>query len=80
MWQVIHHVVFMRHTAIQFFQAAQFVHPQSGEAIELHGADITARAFDPQHLDRFAGQGIQLPYLGAGVAAAVVGDSEIGPQ
>ena len=72
MGQIAHHLVLMRDAAILALQRAQLVHVKRGEAVHAHGPDVAARSLDPQHLDLFAGQGVGLKHLGAGVAAAIV--------
>ena len=77
MRQVRHHLVFVREAAVQALQCAQLVHVEGGKAVELHRADVAARALDPQHLDLSAGQRIALEDFRRGVAAAVVGDAKV---
>ena len=53
---------------------------ERGEAVALHRADVAARSLDPQHLDRLAGERIGRVDLGRGVAAAEIGDAQIGAE
>ena len=80
MGQVSHHLILVLDAAIKRLQGLQLVHVERGEAVLLHRADIAARALDPQHLDRFAGQGVGLHHLGRGVAAAVIRHALVGAK
>ncbi len=75
--QVAHHLVFVLQAAVQALERAQLVHVERGEAVELHGAHVAARALDPEHFGVGAAQGVALPDLGRGVAPAVVGDAQV---
>ena len=72
--QVAHHLVLVLDAAIEALQRLELRHDERREAVELHRADVAARALDPQHLDGLAGQRVLLRHLGRGVAPAVVGD------
>ena len=78
--QVGHHLVFKIGAPVQLLQRVQFVHVQGAEAVELHRTHVAARALDPQHGGFLAGQQVLLHQLGRGVAAAVVGDAQVGAQ
>ena len=72
-----HHLVLVREATIDRLQAQELVEIEGREAVELHRAEVAARALDPQHLDRRAGQRIGAHELGRGVAAAEIGDAQI---
>ena len=78
--EVAHHLVLVLDAAIELLQAFELRLVERGEAVELDGADVAARALHPQHLDRLAGERILLHHLGRGVAAAVVGDALVGAE
>ena len=78
--EVVHHLVFLIEMAIEGFERFQLVHVEGGEAIELHRADVAARALDPQDRGRLLRQRIGHRHLGGGVAAAEIGDPEVGAQ
>ncbi len=80
MGQIVHHLIFMVEAAVQFLQCTELFHVERGKAVALDRGAVTARAFDPQHLDLFARERIFLPDLGGGVAAAVVGDTLVGAE
>lgn len=80
MGQAGDHLVFKLDAAIEPFKCPQLVHVECRKTIHLDGADIAARALDPQYLDLIAGEGILLHRLGGGVAATVVGDALVGAQ
>ena len=80
MIQRMHHRVFLVEALVETLQAFELVHVEGGEAVELHGADVTARALDPQHGDRLAGQRVFRRDLGGGVATAEIGDAQIRAQ
>ena len=75
-----HHLVLVREPAIEALQAEQLVQVEGREAVELHRADIAARALDPEHLDRLAGQRVLFVELGRGVAAAEIGDAQVAAE
>ena len=78
--QVAHHLVLVRDAAIEALQPVELVQIERGEPVELHRAEVAARALDPQHRDRLAGQRIARLQLGRGVAAAIVGDALVAAQ
>ncbi len=71
------HLVLMREAAIDRFEAQELVHIERREAVELHRADVAARAFDPQDLGWSARQRIGRGQLGGRVAAAEIGDAQV---
>ncbi len=73
--QVAHHLVLEVDAAVEALQRLELRRVEGGEAVEPDGADVAARALDPEHLDRLAGERVGLRHLGRGVAAAVVGDA-----
>ena len=75
-----HHLVLMREAAIDGAEAEQLVEIEGREAVELHRADVAARALDPEHPDRLARQRILLVELRRGVAAAEIGDAQIAAE
>ena len=78
--QVAHHLVLVLDPAIEPFQPLEPGEIERREAVELHRAEITARALDPEHGDRLARQRILGLQLGRGVAAAIVGDALVRTQ
>ena len=78
--QVIHHLVFMRQAAIPLLQRIQLVHVERGKTIQLDGAQVAARALDPQHLHVVAGQVVAHRDLGRGIAAAEIRHAQIRAQ
>ncbi len=80
MRQIADHLVFMSGAAIDLPQLQQLLHIERRKAIELHGADIAARALDPEHISLGTTQRIGQQDFGRGIAAAVIGDALIGAQ
>ena len=78
--QVAHHLVLVLGPAVDVAQAVELVPVEGREAVAPHGADVPARALDPEHLDGPAGQRVALRHLGRGVAAAVIGDALVGAE
>ncbi len=74
------HLVLVREAAVNRLQAQELVEIEGREAVELHRAEVAARAFDPQHLDRRAGQWVGPHEFGGGVAAAEIGDAQIAAE
>ena len=74
------HLVFVLEAAIDGFEAKELVEIERREAVDLHRADIAARAFDPKNRDPRAAQRIGLGDLGRGVAAAEIGDPEVAAE
>ena len=74
------HLVLVREAAIDRLQAQEPVEIKRREAVELHRADVAARALDPKHLDRRAGQRIGSFELGGSVAAAEIGDAQVAAE
>ena len=74
------HLVLMFEPAIGAFQAEQLVEIERREAVALHRAEIAAGALDPQDFDGGARQRVLVGDLGGGVAAAEIGDAEIGAE
>jgi hypothetical protein len=70
-------LVFQRRAAVAAAQVVQLAQVQRGEPRALDAAEVAAAALDPQHLLRAAVERVGLRELGAGVAAAEVGDPEI---
>ena len=66
--------------AVALLQTDQLLLIEGGEVLALGGAEITARALHPEHLEHLPGEGILLHDLGGGVAAAGVGDALIGAE
>jgi hypothetical protein len=78
--QVADHLVFVLDPAVELLEAAELVHVEGREAVELDRAHVAARALYPQDLDGFAGERVLLHDLGGGVAAAVIGDAFVRAQ
>src|SRR6185436_17557565 len=68
------------HTAIARIEPEHLLEVQHCEAIELHRAEVAARALHPEHLRRAARERIGHLDLGRGVAAAEVGDARVGAE
>jgi len=49
-------------------------------ALMMCRAEVAARSLDPQHFDHLAGERIGHFDLGRGVAAAEIGDAQIGAE
>ncbi len=75
-----HHLVLVREAAIGAFEPYELVLIERGEAVALHRAEIAAGALHPEHLDGSAGQRVLVRDLGRGVAAAEIGDAQIGAE
>ena len=71
------HFVLMGEAAIDGFKAVELVHIERRKAVELHRADVAARAFDPKDLSWSARQRIGRGQLGGRVAAAEIGDAQV---
>jgi hypothetical protein len=78
--QVTHHLVFVLGAAVDLLQRLELVEVEGGKTIELHRAEVAARALDPQHLHVLLRQRVALHQLGGGVAAAVIRDAQVGAQ
>ena len=75
------HLVFVSgDTGIDLGDAEKPVHVEGGEAGALDAAEVAAGAFDPEDLFGLAVQRVYLFELGAGVAAAEVGDAQVGAE
>src|SRR6188768_1734020 len=59
---------------VELLEREKLLHIKRGEAIELHRAEVAARALDPEHFDIGAGQRVLVPDLRRRVATAEVGD------
>ena len=78
--QVTDHFVLVRKSAIEFFEPEQFGLIQRRKPIELHRPDIAARALYPQDRNGLSSQRIARIELGRGVAAAEIGDGQVGTE
>ena len=65
---------------VSFLEVEQFPLAKRGEVFLRGRAEIAAGAFNPEHLDRFAGERVFLDQFGGGVAAAGVGDALVGAE
>ena len=74
------HLVFVRLAAVARDQLFELVEIQDGEAGRADRSQVAAAALDRQHAHRLAGQRIRQRELRAGVAAAEVGDPQIGAE
>ena len=72
--------VFVVDALVAALKREQLLLVESGEAGALDAAQVAAGAFDPEHLDGLAGEGVDLGDLGAGVAAGEVGDAQVGAE
>ena len=77
---VARHFVFVLGAAITAFEPPQLLQIQRGEAAALDAAEVAAAALHPENGLLAAVHGIWLDDLGAGVAAAEVGNTEVAPQ
>ena len=75
-----HHAVLILRTAVARSQRQELLEVERRETIETHGAEVTAGALDPQHLDRTPGERIGHEQLGGGIAAAEIGHALVGAQ
>src|ERR1700735_4817605 len=73
-------LVFEFDAAIALFERQHFIEIEGGKAGALDAAQVAATAFYPQNLNRLASEWVGLCDLGAGVAAAEVGDAQIGAK
>ena len=71
------HLVLVLEAAIDRFEAQELVHIERREAVELHRADVAARALDPKDFSWRARQRIGRGQLGGRVAAAEIGDAQV---
>ena len=78
--KIAYHLILMGEAAIELFQAEKLAEIERGEAVELHRAQIAARALDPEHLDFFSAERIALAELGRRIAATKIGHREIGAK
>ncbi len=78
--QRVHHRVFLIEALVEPLQGFELVHVERGEAVELHRADVAAGALDPQDGDVAAGQRILHLHLCRGIAAAEIGDAQVGAE
>ncbi len=78
--QVAHHLVLVRHPAIEPLQGQQLVEIEGGEAVQRHGAQIAAGALHPQDRGLRCGERVPGRELGRGVAAAEIGDCQVRAQ
>ena len=65
---------------VRLLEADQLILIKGGEVLAIAGAEVAARALDPEDRRIEAGQRILLDNLGRGVAAASVGDALVGPE
>src|SRR5439155_15677571 len=77
---VARHFVFVLGAAITAFEPPQLLQIQRGEAAALDAAEVAAAALHPENGLLAAVHGIWLDDLGAGVAAAEVGNTQVAPQ
>ena len=75
-----HHLVLVLFAAVARNQIFELVHVEDGEAGRPDRREVTAAALDRHHAARLAGQRIGQFELRAGIAAAEVGDTEIGTK
>ncbi|EEF21890.1 conserved hypothetical protein, partial [Ricinus communis] len=78
--QITHHFIFVLDAAVELFEAQQLIEVYRRETIELHRADVAAGTLHPQHGHGFAGKRIDGIEFRGGIAAAEIGDGEIGTQ
>jgi hypothetical protein len=78
--ELVHHLVFVCEAAVVRLQGLEAIEIERGEAVALDRAEVAARSLDPQHLDPHAGERIGRFNLGRGVAAAEIGDAQIGSE
>jgi hypothetical protein len=74
------HLVLAVEAGVDVDERAHPVEAQHGEAALLQGAEVAARALDPEQLDVLAGDRVGLGALGGGVAAGVVGVLRVGAE
>ena len=67
------HLVLALHARVDVDERTHAVQAQDGEVRRLQGAQVAARALDPQQLDVLARDGVGRGALGGGVPAGVVG-------
>ncbi len=75
-----HHLVLVRFAAIARDQIVQLVHVEHGETGRADRSEIAAAPFHGHHAARLARQGVRQIELGARVAAAKVGDAQVGAE
>ena len=80
MVQRVNHRVFLLEAGVEPLERVELVLIERGEAVELHRADVAARALDPQHRHVLARQRILCRDLGGGIAAAKIGDAQVRAQ
>ena len=80
MVECVHHCIFLVEALVEALKAFELVHIERGKAVQLHGAEVTARALHPQHGHVLARQRVLVGDLGGGIAAAEIGDAEVGAE
>ena len=65
---------------VGLLEADELVLIERGEVLTVAGAEVAARALDPEDLGVGAGQGVLLDDLGGGIAATGVRDALVGPE
>ena len=75
-----HHRVFMRFTTVPGDQLLELLEIQHGKARRANRSQIPAAALHREHAHRLSGQRIRQREFRAGIAAAKVGDAEIGAK
>src|ERR1039458_210605 len=76
----VNHLIFGLDAAVDLLELQQFFQIESGEAGELDATKVAAAALDPEDSSGCAVGRIDPVQLGAGVAAAEVGDVQVRPQ
>ena len=76
----VDHLVFEVDAAVGGFEGEELVEIEGGEAGALDAAEVAAASLHPEDLFGLAVEGVDLVELGAGVAAAEVGDAQIGAE
>ena len=71
---------FVRALGVKSLKAQKFLLVKRGEVFPGGCAQIAARTFDPENLDRLAGQRVLLVNFGRGVAATGIGDALVGAE
>ena len=74
------HLVLVGKAPVDALQRLELVEVEGGESVEGHRAEVAARALDPEHRHRLAGERVLRGHLGGRVAAAEVGDPEVRAQ
>src|ERR1041384_5235561 len=79
-WIIAHHLVFVRLSAIQFFEVLEAVKIKKCKSRFLDRAKVSTAALDRKHADRLTSEWVWKLDLRARISTAEIGDAEIRTQ